>query len=83
MITPAHERKAAERQRKKAAGLVRCEVWVPADDAWWIRNAVEMLLAIHMHNKRIMEIIRDMREQCPSPKKSQAYGCQTRTCTPS
>jgi hypothetical protein len=27
-MTPAHERKAAERQRKKAAGLVRCEVWV-------------------------------------------------------
>ncbi len=27
-MTPAHERKAAERQRKKAAGLMRCEVWV-------------------------------------------------------
>jgi len=27
-MTPASERKAAERKAKKAAGLVRCEVWV-------------------------------------------------------
>jgi hypothetical protein len=27
-MTSANERKAAERQRRKDAGLVRCEVWV-------------------------------------------------------
>lgn len=27
-MTPANERKAAERQRRKEAGLVRVEVWV-------------------------------------------------------
>ena len=35
-MTPA-ERKAAERQRRKEAGLVRCEVWVKPEDAEDIR----------------------------------------------
>ena len=30
-MTPANERKAAERQRRKDAGLVRVEVWLPPD----------------------------------------------------
>lgn len=30
-MTPT-ERKAAERQRRKDAGLVRCEVWVKPED---------------------------------------------------
>ena len=30
-MTPANKRKAAERQRRKDAGLVRREVWVKPD----------------------------------------------------
>jgi hypothetical protein len=30
-MTPANERKAAERQRRKEAGLVRVEVWLPSE----------------------------------------------------
>lgn len=30
-MTPAKDRKAAERQRKQAAGLVRLEIWAPPE----------------------------------------------------
>ena len=32
-MTPANERKAKERKAKRDAGLVKVEVWVPADQA--------------------------------------------------
>ena len=41
-MTPA-ERKAAERQRKKSAGLVRCEVWVKPADVASVRRWAESL----------------------------------------
>ena len=41
-MTPA-ERKAAERQRKKTAGLVRCEVWVKPADVASVRRWAESL----------------------------------------
>jgi hypothetical protein len=41
-MTPA-ERKAAERQRKKFAGLVRCEVWVKPEDVASVRRWAESL----------------------------------------
>lgn len=37
-MTPNRERKAAERQRKIAAGLMRLEVWVRPTDAGRIRS---------------------------------------------
>jgi len=39
-MTPAHERKAAERQRRKDAGLVRIEAWVPQDQAEAIKKII-------------------------------------------
>jgi hypothetical protein len=39
----AATRKAAERQRKESAGLVRVEVWVPADSADAVRELAEQL----------------------------------------
>ena len=36
-MTPANERKAKERKAKRDAGLVKVEVWVPADQADKIR----------------------------------------------
>ena len=44
-MTPAHERKAAERQRRKDAGLVRIEAWVPEDRADEIRRLIAEALA--------------------------------------
>lgn len=41
-MTPA-TRKAAERQRKKAAGLVRIEEWVPADRVDELRAVAEQM----------------------------------------
>jgi hypothetical protein len=41
-MTP-DERKAAERQRKKTAGLVRCEVWVHPADVASVRRWAESL----------------------------------------
>ncbi len=37
-MTPANERKAAERQRRKEAGLVRCEVWVKPEHVELVRG---------------------------------------------
>jgi hypothetical protein len=37
------ERKAAERQRKKAAGLVRVDEWVPAERVEEIRAIAERM----------------------------------------
>ena len=42
----AATRKAAERQRKEAAGLVRVEVWVPAEDAEAVRELARMTLIL-------------------------------------
>ena len=36
-------RKAAERQRKKAAGLVRIEEWIPADRVEELRAIAEQM----------------------------------------
>jgi hypothetical protein len=41
-MTPA-ERKAAERQRRKDAGLVRCEVWVKPEHVAEVRAFAEAL----------------------------------------
>jgi len=32
-MTPANERKAKEREAKRAAGLIKVEVWVPVCEA--------------------------------------------------
>lgn len=42
-MTPAHERKAKERQAKRDAGLVRVEVWVPKGDAQKVRAIADDL----------------------------------------
>ena len=42
-MTPASERKAAERQRRKEAGLVRVEVWVKPERAALIKELAENL----------------------------------------
>lgn len=42
-MTPA-ERKAAERQRKRDAGLVRLEIWVPAHLHQIIKDFVAKLM---------------------------------------
>ena len=44
-MTPANERKAAERQRRKDAGLVRCEVWVKPDQVKDVQAFVAKLIA--------------------------------------
>lgn len=44
-MTPANERKAAERQRRKDAGLVRVEMWVPAHMADQVKEVVAALVA--------------------------------------
>ena len=41
-MTPA-ERKAAERQRRKDAGLVRLEMWVRPEDVAVVKAAVEAI----------------------------------------
>ncbi|HRH13473.1 MAG TPA: hypothetical protein PK225_03885 [Azonexus sp.] len=33
LMTPANERKAKEREAKRAAGLIKVEVWVPVCEA--------------------------------------------------
>ena len=43
-MTPANERKEAERQRKKAAGLVRLEIWAPTTAHDAIRQAAEKIV---------------------------------------
>ena len=40
-MTPAKERKAQERKRKREAGLVPIEVWVPADKVTHARAAIK------------------------------------------
>ncbi len=42
-MTPANERKAAERQRRKDAGLVRCEVWVHPQHVQAVRDFADEL----------------------------------------
>lgn len=44
-MTPANERKAAERKRKREAGLVPLEVWVPASKVIEARAAIEKVIA--------------------------------------
>jgi hypothetical protein len=46
------ERKAAERQRKKAAGLVRVDEWVPAERVEEIRRIAEKMREERMDDKR-------------------------------
>jgi hypothetical protein len=46
-MTPDRERKAAERARRKEAGLVRVEVWVPREMA---ETAKSLMLAIIKEN---------------------------------
>ena len=48
-MTPAHERKAKERQRRKDAGEVRLEFWIPADKAESVRAAVAEALRADIH----------------------------------
>ncbi len=45
-MTPAHERKAKERQAKRDAGLVRVEVWVKMEDVELIRAYAGMLQSL-------------------------------------
>ena len=40
----AAERKAAERQRRKDAGLVRVEAWVPAEHADAVRGGLAQII---------------------------------------
>ncbi len=40
-MIPANERKAAERQRRRDAGLVRVEVWVPPRAVALIKELAE------------------------------------------
>ncbi len=42
-MTPAKERKAKERQRRKEAGLVRCEVWVKPEHVARVHAFVKAL----------------------------------------
>ena len=51
----AATRKAAERQRKEAAGLVRVEVWVPAEDAPVIRRVAERLMRTPLRNTKMRD----------------------------
>ena len=44
-MTPANERKAQERKRKREAGLVPLEVWVPASKVIEARAAIEKVIA--------------------------------------
>ncbi len=44
-MTPANERKAAERQRRKEAGLVRVEVWVKPEHVVSVKHYAEKLQA--------------------------------------
>lgn len=46
-MTPAKDRKAAERQRRRQAGLVPIEVWVP------LAHKAELVAAIAALIKRI------------------------------
>lgn len=43
-MTPANERKAKERKAKRDAGLVRVEVWVPADKAEAVRAVISAIV---------------------------------------
>lgn len=43
-MTPANIRKAAERKRKREAGLVPLEVWVPASKVIEARAAIERVI---------------------------------------
>ena len=45
-MTPANERKAAERQRRKDAGLVRCEVWVKPEHVAAVKQYAERLQVV-------------------------------------
>lgn len=45
-MTPANERKAAERQRRKDAGLVRCEVWVKPEHVAAVKHYAERLQVV-------------------------------------
>ena len=57
-MTPA-ERKAAERQRRKDAGLVRCEVWVKPEDVAFIRSIAacrEVLRMWPIHSPEVQRI---------------------------
>ncbi len=45
-MTHPTERKANERQRRKDAGEVRLEFWVPADKAAAIKEVVAAVLAL-------------------------------------
>jgi hypothetical protein len=45
-MTPANERKAAERQRRKEAGLVRVEVWVKPEHVASIRHYAARLQVV-------------------------------------
>jgi len=45
-MTPA-ERKSAERQRRKDAGLVRVEMWVRPEDVAAVKAAVEAICTPH------------------------------------
>lgn len=38
-MTPNAQHKRAERDRRKAAGDVRCEVWLSAQDVAWLKSA--------------------------------------------
>lgn len=44
-MTPANERKAAERKRKREAGLVPLEVWVPSSKVIETRAAIEKVIS--------------------------------------
>ena len=50
-MTPANERKAAERKRKREAGLVPLEVWVPPQMVDTLRLFVDQRVKIYALTK--------------------------------
>ena len=45
-MTPANERKAQERKRKREAGLVPLEVWVKPEHVAAVRHYIERLQVV-------------------------------------
>jgi hypothetical protein len=55
-MTPASTRKQQERQRRKDAGLVRCEVWVKPEHVAEVRSYAERLLKPKSASDRLLDV---------------------------
>ena len=60
-MTPANERKAAERKRKREAGLVPLEVWVPKDDVAELQAFAHGLRLMHEEDQSSLPSAADVR----------------------